>query len=216
MGASSEISDLLSSMKDVTSLGARVGKVVEWSSSTSSFIVDVGGTPISAISMLATATMTSVLPGDSVMVMRYQDTFIIVGRIVPPGGVQPEPNLAIPMVPAFTSGSTPNTPSLYAIGSATQTEWHGYARITHPKLAMVAILGQYTGSGQSVPFTISISGVVVASFTVTTLTSQIWGPWDISSHIATGVQLIQVQKLAATAGTGQTGFHIYSVYQRSY
>jgi hypothetical protein len=215
---SSDLSDLLTDSRLSAGLTARAGKVIAWDTLMRNYIVEVGGVPMIGLPMLGSATMTAVYPGDTVLLWRYRDSYIIAGKVMPPGKGTPEPNLNIPMYPQFYSGGTANTPGVMQIGGGSQADWYGYANFTHPKLRMVANLGPISGSpGPTCDIQISVNSVLIDQFTISSVVSKVFGPWDISQFIDSGANnLVRVRKLAASSGSGQFAFQIYTVYQQSY
>ena len=65
--------------------GYRQGVIVDWDSLTGANVVNVGGTNIENLDVLATSDSIMLAPGDRVLLLKFQSTLCILGRIAPAG-----------------------------------------------------------------------------------------------------------------------------------
>lgn len=73
--------------RDTPDLGIRQARVLAWNGFTGENTLDVGGTPIENVPSIGGLEKIGVRVGDVLMLLRYQDTFMVLGRSVDPAEV---------------------------------------------------------------------------------------------------------------------------------
>lgn len=123
-----------------TDIGYHQGVIAKWDAQTGSNIIDMAGTPLTDLPMLNITEALVLKPGMVVGLLRFKQTYFILGRIV------------IPNQPDFFSGVMPNmTTTLWPINSDAALQnntvdskwypkWVGGFVVNHPALAFGAAL----------------------------------------------------------------------------
>lgn len=125
MSGSDDLAPLIRT--DEEPFGYHQGIVEAWDSATGTNVINVGGTPLSNLDVLATSDSVFLAPGDPVLILKFRSNLCIMGRIAPAGsgalGIRAISNAATSFVTTvgsygdLDSGPGPTLSNVY-IGSS--------------------------------------------------------------------------------------------------
>lgn len=138
---------------------------------------------------------------------------IVVSDDVQSGHGLARPWLSVPLYPQFTPTLSPG---YWAISSTNITTekvlWEGrIPLVSHPKISVDGVWGQASGSNSST-YKLYVNGTVVGTWSETTVTTALRGPYDVSSFHDQQNAAIQVR--ATATGTGDVAAQVLSCYLR--
>lgn len=135
------------------------------------------------------------------------------------------PWFSVPMYPRFVPNGQPASYSSNGWGygyaslstsgngvSSGMVIWEGRIPfVSHPRIAVDGVWGNASGS-VAPTYSLLVAGSSVGSFTPSALTTQSWGPFDISSRLTNTA--VQVQITVSYTGTGAFAADCLGVYLR--
>lgn len=118
MNGASDLAPLIGAATRQTSdVGFRQGTVLAWDGAAGTNSVEIGGVTVRNLPVLNLGDFTILQPGDVVALLRFQQTYFILGRVIPPQS--PDVNrstLAFAQSTGFASSITV-TPTMTAVAS---------------------------------------------------------------------------------------------------
>lgn len=93
--------------------------------------------------------------------------------------------------------------------------WEGWiGKVSHPKISYGGVFGRATGVSGTPTYTLKVNGTTVDSFSQTTISSDVRGPFDISSLLGVSTVTVQLSVSATGTGTDRIAAHIKHCYLR--
>lgn len=192
--------------------GYRQGVVTAWDANAGTNRVNVGGTDLVNLPVITQADLFNVRAGDTVAVVKYNDSYAVLGKIRSVG--QGTLWSAIPLYPQFAPLTAAGTGSYAQVPAGTLVTWEGRIYATHYSFIQVdGIWGQASGANTSV-FEVQVDGVTVGSWTQAgSLDVSNKGPYDISKF--RDRQWIKAEvKITSSVGSGNVAIQLLACYLR--
>lgn len=189
-----------------------VGTIEMWNDGTSSNRVRVRGRVLENLDVLASAGVSSLEPGTSVLVGKYRTQWFVLGRVVTQSSGLAAPQFPVIMYPQFVSNGAASTTGTPRVNSGVLATWEGRVRIVHPALEVDGIWGNLSGSG-STTYAIKLGGTTVGSWVATGLSVSRQGPFDVTDYMGQDWLKIELA-ITASSGTGEKAISPLGVYFR--
>lgn len=191
-----------------TDLSFHQGIISVWNTTTFANVIQVCGTTVRNIPILTSAGLSALRAGDPVAILKYKNSYFILGRIVSLTSPFVEPQFPVVLYPMFQTDLPLGTSGYSTIPVGTLVTWEGRIRVSHPKIEVDGIWGQASGSntvrydvklgGQSVGFWVTSGGLEVARkgpFNINAFIGQDWLKIEIAITSSTGSGLVAIQPL---------------------
>lgn len=230
MSASRDLAKLLTAASPFTSTGTaqqaelsfRQGIISAWDAAAGTNTVHVGGTNIHNVAVLVTGDSLVLGVGDLVGLLRFKQTYFILGRITEPSGFS-NFLIPVPMYPMFestrTSGTASNINTLRVSASTIFTEqsiWQGRLSASSPFVRVSGIWGNLTGT-QAVTYRLYVNAVLIGSFT--TSGGLVVGPTDslatfsIANFVGQPFNSILMTAQSTVSNADLIACHLLGMYQ---
>lgn len=189
------------------------GKILSWSGSGGTNMIEVAGTPLNNLPVLVSAGMIALREGDVVGVLRYKTSYFVLGRIVALNTQLVEPQWPIVVYPQFQRSEALGTGGYTTVVATSLFSWEGRIRASHPKIEVDGVWGQSSGANTTT-YAIKLGGTIVGQWTVGGgLEVARHGPFDISQFIGQDWLKVEIAMIVST-GTGQVAFQPLGLYFR--
>ncbi len=163
--------------------------------------------------------------GEPFFAMRDQNNVILFSDNAAGSGGMARPWLPIPMYSKFvTETDAGPDPALgvtfdyaYLDNSLLTSEkvlWEGRASVLHKFVQLRAVTGRAIGGTHVARYRLKFNGTTVGTWTDTSLTNALRGPYDISAFLDQNDVTVELTCSLDTGGAGSTACQIYSVYMR--
>lgn len=199
-------------VQDPANWGYRQGTVVAWNPTAGTNQVNVAGTNFSNLPVITQADLYNVRVGDPVAVVRYNDSYAVLGKIK----ALREGTLwtYVPLYPQFASLNAPGAGGYATVNAGTLVSWESRLYVTHQSFIQLdGIWGQASGSNTAV-FELVVDGVTVGSWTQAgSLAVANKGPYDISLFKDRAFIKVEV-KITSSTGTGTVAFQVLGCFLR--
>lgn len=192
-------------------LDLHIGLITRWDDTTGANEVVVDGSPLVNLSVLASAGLTALVPGTTVLVQKWRTTWIILGRVVTQASGLASPQFPIVMYPMFRPNGAASVTGYWAINVGVLATWEGRARISYPAIVFDGVWGIASGAG-SITYEARAGGTAIGSWTVTTgAAPSRQGPFRVDDRIGQDWLKIEIV-ITASTGTGERAFQILGAY----
>lgn len=208
---SEEIAPLLVGA-DGPGLNLHIGLISKWDDTTGSNEVMVSGRPLTNLSVLASAGLTALVPGTTVLIQKWKSTWVILGRIVTQASGLASPQFPIVLYPLFRPNGLAGATGHWQVNAGVLASWEGRARISYPAIMVDGIWGVSTGTG-TVTYEARVGGVVVGSWSFSSpgLSVSRHGPFRVDEFIGNDWEKVEVV-ITASTGTGERAFQVLGAY----
>lgn len=187
-------------------LGYRQGVVVTWNPVTSTNQVRVADSVLSNLPIITQSDLVDIRPGDAVAILRYNDSYAILGKIKRVNSATPW--IPVPLYPQFAPLTPAGTGSYATVPVGTLVTWEGRTHITHhTEIEVDGIWGQASGSN-TVTYELQLGGNTIGSWTVA-------GVFDVSRRGPFNVMPYRDQpfiklevKITASTGSGTVAIQV--------
>lgn len=186
------------------------GLVKAWNSDAGTNTIEVLGTDVYDLPVLTSAGIVTLQAGTSVVIMRYKNTYFIVGQVVGVGSELAQPQFPVILYPQFQSSIAAGTSGSAHIPTGVLASWEGRFRPSHPRIEVHGVWGNASGTG-STTYSLRVWQTEVASWTVGAAVNNVRGPFDISQYVGQDWAQIDVT-ITSSTGTGQKYFQILGAY----
>jgi len=192
-------------------LGLHVGQILAWDDNTGSNRVSVNGSELVNLPVLASAGLTALVPGTTVLVQRWRTSFVVLGRVVTQASGLASPQFPVVMYPMFRPLGTAGATGYWTVNAGILATWEGRARISYPAIVFDGVWGISSGSG-SITYEARAGGTAIGSWTVTTGAAPTrQGPFRVDDRIGQDWLKIEIV-ITASTGTGERAFQVLGAY----
>jgi hypothetical protein len=189
------------------------GIISVWNTATFANVIQVAGTTLRNIPVLTSAGLNALRAGDPIALLKYKNSWFIIGRVVGITSSFVEAQFPIVLYPMFQSAVALGSGGFSLLNAGTLTTWEGRVRVSHPKIEVDGIWGQASGSN-TVRYDLLIGGKSVGYWIVTGVVEVArHGPFDVSAFIGQDWLKIELA-ITSSTGTGQVAFQPLGVYFR--
>lgn len=198
-------------VQEPSNFGYRQGLVAAWNGNTNTNQITVAGSTLNNLPVISASDVFNIRVGDAVAVIKYNDSYAILGRIKAVGSGSlwthvPLYPLFIPLIGAGVSG-------YWSVNVGTSASWEGRIFATHHTLIHVdGIWGTASGANTST-YQVILGGVVVGTWTSGSLDVSNKGPYDISQFRDQAFLKVEV-KLASSVGSGTVALQVLGCFLR--
>lgn len=191
--------------------GYRQGRIVSWDSATGLNQVRVGDGILSNLPIITQSDLINIRPGDTVAIIRYNDSYAVLGKIktTNPG----TPWVPVPLYPQFISLGAAGTGTYSTVNVGTSVSWEGRIYATHHSFIQVdGMWGQATGANTAT-YELRVGGVTVGSWNTTGLEVTRKGPFGIAAF--KDQQFMRVDVLVTSSvGSGTVAIQVLGCFLR--
>lgn len=199
---------------DPPSLDFHIGRIISWNSTTASNQVEVLGRIMNDLPVLTSAGSVGLEDDVLVGILKVRTQYFILGRIVDQSTGLVNPQFPIVMYPLFRPGGAANDVIYYYIlSSANDPTWEGRIRVSFPYVEIDGIWGP-SGVGNTATYELRVSGVVVGTWTESTVVVTRRGPYDIRSFLGQDWAKIEVVLVSTTGALNNVAFQVLGCYFR--
>lgn len=194
-----------------SNFGYRQGIVVAWDGNAQTNQINVAGSVLTNLPTISMADVFNIRVGDPVAVVRYNDSYAIIGRIrrVGPGSLWTH----VPLYPQFIPLLAAGTSGYWTVNVGTSVSWESRTFITHHTLIHVdGIWGSSSGSNTST-YEVIVDGNVVGTWTAGGLDVGNKGPYNVSGFRDRTFIKVEV-KLASSVGSGTVAIQVLGCFLR--
>ena len=189
------------------------GIISVWNTATFANVIQVAGTTLRNVPILTSAGLNALRAGDPIALLKYKNSWFIIGRVVSTTSSFVEAQFPIVLYPMFQSAVALGAGGFSLLNAGTLVTWEGRARVSHPKIEVDGIWGQASGSN-STRYDLLVSGKSVGYWIITGVVEVArHGPFDVSAFI--GQDWVKIElAITSSTGTGQVAFQPLGVYFR--
>lgn len=189
-----------------------IGLVKAWSADSGTNTIEVLGTDVYDIPVLTSAGIVSLQSGTSVVIMRYKNTYFVIGQVVGVGSELAQPQFPVVMYPMFETSLGAGVTGSANVPAGVLADWEGRLKPAHPRISVDGIWGRASGTGTTT-YALRINGVTVGSWTSDAFEVSKKGPFDISQFVGLSSSWLSVQlSIIASPGAGQKYIQVLGVY----
>lgn len=191
--------------------GLHTGTIIAWDDTTGANRVVVNGSELVNLPVLASAGLTALIPGTTVLIQRWDTSFVILGRVVTQASGLASPQFPIVMYPMFRPNGTAGATGYWTVNAGVLASWEGRARISLPAIVFDGVWGVASGSG-SITYEARAGGTAIGSWTTSAgAAPSRQGPFRVDDRIGQDWLKIEVV-ITASSGTGERGFQMLGAY----
>lgn len=189
------------------------GVIAAWSSVNFSNQINVQGSTINNVPVLTSAGLVGLRVGDPVAILRYKNSYFILGRIVTLTSQLIEPQFSVVLYPQFQPSTALGTGGFATVPAGTLVSWEGRVRPAQPKIEVDGIWGQASGANTTV-YSMRLGGEEVGFWSLSgALEVARHGPFDVERFVGQDWLKIEIT-LTVSSGTGQVAFQPLGCYFR--
>lgn len=213
MQGSEDLAPLLEQPED--NFGYRQGQVVAWNPDTNANQIRVGEIVINDMPLISPADLVGIRPGDPVAILKYNNTYGVLGKITHPGAAGiGTPWQPVPLYPQFISNGAAGSLGVYRVNVGVLAAWEGriYTK-HHTKVELDGVWGTFSGSNNAA-YEVQLSGFTRGSWVDGGgLVVGRKGPYDITPFMHQEFIKIEV-KIVSSTGTGEVAISPLACFLR--